>query len=103
MGIADESATKRILELDPLEWKDIPAQRKPDDMVQYIVEKGLTEVPAEYIQPPHMRPAQQQRSQLGSGNGSVPVIDMALLKDEEGKKQVQAEIIRACEDWDSSR
>lgn len=81
MGISDESATKRILELDPPEWKDIPAQRKPDDMVQYIVEKGLTEVPAEYIQ---MRPAQQQRGQLGSGNGSVPVIDMALLKTRKG-------------------
>lgn len=69
-------------------------------MVQYIVEKGLTEVPEEYIQPLHMRPALLQRIRhLGSGNVSVPVIDMALLKDEQGKKQVQAEMTSACEEW----
>lgn len=83
-------------DFEPTEWKDELAKRRPEQMVQYMVEEGIAEVPKRFVQPPHMRPAVGRRS---SSDDEVPIIDMALGKDEEGRKQLHADIARACEEW----
>lgn len=67
-------------------------------MVQYMVEEtGLTQVPLEFIKP------LQERKTTSSidytRKATIPVIDMAMLADAQGKKQVIAEATRACEEW----
>lgn len=65
--------------------------------VQHMVEKGVMhQVPDAFIQPPHMRSAARSLDL----DLQIPVIDMALLnRDFEGRKQVQADITRACEQY----
>lgn len=65
--------------------------------VQHMVEKGvMDQVPEAFIQPPHMRSAARSLDL----DLQIPVIDMALLnRGPQGKKQVQADITRACEQY----
>lgn len=68
---------------------------KPADMVQHMVEEdGLTQVPPEFIKPPDER-----RKAIIPAGKFVPVIDMAMLEDAQGKEQVLVDAIRACEEW----
>jgi len=76
--------------------QSIILDRKPADMVQYMVEElGLTQVPSEFIKSPQQR----RKPTIVEAGNSIPVIDMAMLKDAQRKDQVLAEAIRACEEW----
>lgn len=75
--------------------------RKPEDMVQYMVENGdLNLVPSDFIKPAQQRVTYHDSRQKEIVDGGVncaqiPVIDMALL--EEDKPKLLADVIRASE------
>lgn len=79
------------------------------DMVQDLVDRGITEVPPRFI-----RPLQERTNSLSnpvqilSTKVQIPVIDMAVLLQEDGegdpelekkKSLLRADIVRACEEW----
>lgn len=71
---------------------EVPVTVNSADMVQYIVENGLTEVPPEFILPPRLRPSSTRldvRTTL-----QIPLIDMSA-----DDATVVEQIGRACEDW----
>lgn len=102
MGVPDEPPREISATNKGVDNPSQPSQEEHPELyrgltrVQHMVEKGVTEVPEAFIQPPHMRASARSLDT----NLLTPVIDMALLnRDEEGKKQVQADITRACEEW----
>ncbi|KAG0625241.1 hypothetical protein M758_2G039500 [Ceratodon purpureus] len=75
----------------------IDTAAKPEDMLLSIVESGIEQVPPEFIKPPHERVS---RLDSEGPHEQIPVIDLAMLDDKgAGKRQVLAEIVRACEEW----
>lgn len=68
------------------------AKYTPMAMVQPLVEGGMTEVPARFIQPEDLRAGRSV------GNSQIPVIDMSLL-DGERRDEVLAQMAAACEEW----
>jgi hypothetical protein len=101
MGVPDESTTQISTPEHVHNPSEASQEENPElyqglTRVQHMVEKGVTEVPEAFIQPPHMRASARSLD----FNQQIPVIDMALLsRDEQGKKQVLADITRACEQW----
>ncbi|KAJ7545945.1 hypothetical protein O6H91_08G017300 [Diphasiastrum complanatum] len=63
--------------------------------VQYLVEKGVKQIPDAYIQPPHPR---VNITKFECSN-EVPVIDLAGLRDDGRRSEVVAEIKNASERW----
>ena len=79
------------------------------NMVQDLVDQGITEVPPRFI-----RPLQERTNSLSnpvqmlSTKVQIPEIDMAVLLQEDGegdpelekkKSLLRADIVRACEEW----
>ncbi|KAG0625240.1 hypothetical protein M758_2G039400 [Ceratodon purpureus] len=68
-----------------------------EDTLISIVESGIEQVPPEFIKPPHERVS---RLDSEGPHEQIPVIDFSMLDDKgAGKRQVLAEIARACEEW----
>ncbi|KAG0629045.1 hypothetical protein M758_1G072500 [Ceratodon purpureus] len=75
------------------------ATKRPEEMLISIVESGIEQVPPEFIRPPHERVSRLDSDSQGP-HEQIPVIDLSMMDDEgAGKRQVLAEIVRACEDW----
>jgi hypothetical protein len=84
--------------------ESVVLDRKPEDMVQYMVENGdLTLVPSDFIKPAQQRVNSSSSGQKGINvvdggvkhDVQIPVIDMALLEDD--KPKLLADVIRASE------
>lgn len=80
--------------------QSVVLDRKPEDMVQYMVENGnLTLVPSDFIKPAQQRvnysSGQKEIVDGGVNHVQIPVIDMALLEDD--KPKLLADVIRASE------
>ena len=82
--------------------QSVVLSRRPEDMVQYMVENGdLTLVPSDFIKPAHQRVNYSSSGQKGGivdggvNHVQIPVIDMALLEDD--KPKLLADVIRASE------
>lgn len=74
--------------------------RKPGDMLQSIVESGVGQVPPDFVKP-HTSVCPDHRSSTRKARPiwQIPEIDLAMLDDEgAGKRQLQAETARACDD-----
>lgn len=67
-------------------------------MVQYMVEKGLKEVPPEFVLPQKHRVSSTKTESLPN-TLNIPVIDMTDFQHEDGNDRVVGEIGRACEEW----
>lgn len=78
----------------------VAGRKKPLEMVQLLVDRGVTAVPEKFIQPVHERPARLTDPGYVSGGRDlqVPVIDMAGVEGER-RGQIMAEVSRACEEW----
>lgn len=75
---------------------ELPVRVDTSDMVQFMVEKGLTEVPAEFVLPPKHRISATPIKSIDN----IPVIDMTeYFQHEDGEARVVAQIGRACEEW----
>ena len=85
-------------ELTALKGAELSVSVARSGMVQYMVEKGLKEVPPEYVLPYQNRPSATQAANLPS-TLRIPVIDMADFHSKEGADRVVGEIGRACEEW----
>ncbi|KAG0584263.1 hypothetical protein KC19_3G197700 [Ceratodon purpureus] len=71
---------------------------KLEDLLISVVESGIDQVPPDYIKLPHDRVSRSLNSE--GPQEQIPVIDLAMMEDGgPGKRQVLAEIVRACEDW----
>ena len=66
------------------------------EMVQPLVEQGVTEVPARFIQPEDQRVGASL--QAAPGTYQIPIIDMSEL-DGDRRDQVLAQISSACEEF----
>lgn len=67
----------------------------PMEMVQLLVEKGMTEVPQKWVQPESVR--LQPTAKLFE-NCQVPSVDMSTLEGD-GKGEVKAAIAKAFKEW----
>ncbi|KAG6541642.1 hypothetical protein Mapa_016907 [Marchantia paleacea] len=62
------------------------------DRVQYLVDSGISQIPAAFIRPLDERP-------LGvTGFDRIPVVDMSEV-DGKGRERIRAEVGKACEEW----
>jgi hypothetical protein len=76
---------------------ELPVSVNTTEMVQYMVEKGLTQVPPEFVLPPKLRPSSTQVHVPSTFQ--IPVVDMADFQHEQGAERIFREIGRACEEW----
>lgn len=83
----------------PKAGTELPVSVNTTEMVQYMVEKGLTKVPPEFVLPPQHRPSSTNAMKLPSAL-EIPVIDMTGFQhDQAVAARVVSEIGRACERW----
>lgn len=77
---------------------ELPVSVDTTKMVQFLVEKGLTEVPPEFLLPKNLRPSSTRMKNIPR-TFQIPVIDMAKLNHPDFGENVVREIGRACEEW----
>ena len=104
--MAEATALREVITTSDFEQHNATEQKGAElavsvdtsEMVQYMVEKGLKEVPPEYVLPHKHRPSATKTKNL-PGNLRIPVIDMGDFHHKDGAERVIGEIGRACEEW----